>query len=63
MKQKERYTIVIKPSYCMRMMANHKVERLDCKTLKEAKAYMGILTKEEKERAYIYDNVKKEIVK
>jgi hypothetical protein len=63
MKQKERYTIVIKPSYYMRMTANHNVERLDCKTLKEAKAYMGILTKEEKERAYIYDNVKKEIVK
>ena len=63
MAQKLRYTLFVKPSFVEVCLEKGKHSKLDCKTLKEAKAYFDILTDGEKEKSYIYDNVKQEKVK
>lgn len=58
--RKERYTLVVNP---VNPNADFKKEfasfnKLDCKTLREAKEWYDILTSNEKKYSYIYDNVK-----
>ena len=53
-----RYTLVIKPSFCEVALGKGKHEKIDCKTLAEAKGLFSILTDGEKKESYIYDNVK-----
>ena len=55
---KERYTLVVKPTFSDYAVELSKFSKLHCKTLREAKEWYGILTEREKENSYIYDNVK-----
>ena len=55
---KLRYTLVVKPTFPDFANELKKFERLDCKTLVEAKEWYGILTDRERKRSYIYDNVR-----
>lgn len=63
MAQKLRYTLFVKIPFAKFCLEKGKYSEIDCKTLKEAKAYFDILTDGEKEKSYIYDNVKQEKVK
>ena len=56
--RKERYTLVVKPTFPDFALELSKHSKLDCKTLREAKEWFGILTEREKEHSYIYDNVR-----
>ena len=58
MTRKERYTLVVKPTFSDYVNEFAKFSKLDCKTLREAKEWYGILTKSEKENSYIFDNVR-----
>ena len=55
---KSRYTLVVKPTFPDFANELKKFERLDCKTLVEAKEWYGILTESEKKKSYIWDNVR-----
>lgn len=52
-----RYTLVIIPKFVDFCLERSKHEKVDFKTLKEAKEYFGILTDGEREKSYILDNV------
>jgi hypothetical protein len=58
--RKERYTLVVNPVNPNAGFKKEfaKINKLDCKTLREAKEWYDILTKIEKKHSYIYDNVK-----
>lgn len=53
-----RYTLVVKPTFPDYANELSKFSRLDCKTLREAKEWYGILTESERKHSYIWDNVK-----
>ena len=55
---KERYTLVVKPTFPDFANELRKFDRINCKTLREAKEWFGVLTEDEKKRSYIRDNVK-----
>lgn len=55
---KLRYTLVVKPTFPDFANELKKFERLDYKTIREAKEWYDILTESEKKRSYIYDNVR-----
>lgn len=55
---KERYTLVVKPTFPDFANGFSMFEKINYKTLREAKEWYDILTAKEKERSYIYDNVK-----
>lgn len=57
-----RYTLVIIPKFVDFCLEKSKHEKMDFKTLKEAKGYFGILTDGEREKSYIFDNVTKKKV-
>ena len=57
-----RYTLVIVPKFVDFCLERSKHEKVDFKTLKEAKGYFGILTDGEREGSYIFDNVTKKKV-
>lgn len=52
----DRYILVVKSKHFL------DIDRIEFKTLREAKMYYDIMTQEEKECAYIYDVVKHERV-
>ena len=56
--RKERYTLVVKPTFSDYANEFSKFDKLDCKTLREAKSGYDILTKNEKKNSYIWDNVR-----
>lgn len=56
--RKERYTLVVKPTFPDYANEFSKFSKLDCKTLREARSWYDILTQKEKENSYIYDNVR-----
>ena len=56
--RKERYTLVVKPTFPDYANEFSKFSKLDCKTLREARSWYDILTTKEKESSYIYDNVR-----
>ena len=57
-KRKERYTLVVKPTFYEFANEMSKFSKLDCKTLREAKSWYEILTENEKKNSYIWDNVR-----
>ena len=61
-KQKDRYTLVIPPDFSYYANGLRDFEKIPFSTLRLARSYYDILSSEEKERAYIYDNVKREKV-
>lgn len=58
-----RYTLVIVPTFVDFSLDKGKHEKIDFKTLKEAKKYSTILTDCEKKNSYILDNVTKKKIK
>lgn len=56
--RKERYTLVVKPTFPDYANELSKFSKLDCKTLSEAISWYDILTSNEKKHSYIYDNVR-----
>jgi len=57
-----RYTLVIVPMFVDFSLGKSNFEKVDFKTLREARDYFGILTDEEREKSYIFDNVTKKKV-
>ena len=56
--RKERYTLVVKPTFSDYANEFSKFDKLDYKTLREAKSWYDILTENEKKNSYIWDNVR-----
>ena len=56
--RKERYTLVVKPTFEDYANEFSKFDKLGCKTLREAKSWYDILTESEKKKSYIWDNVR-----
>ena len=49
--RKDRYTLVVKPTFSDYANEFSKFDKLDCKTLREAKSWYDILTENEKKNS------------